>query len=121
MDNFFRLNSPLKVIDHQNGRINDLEGNISAVADSTYVPELLKSGQQDYTGLATGDNVITVSLGECTILRNINVPKLFATIELGFGDCKERGFYFLSIKMRTKLWLVFKNIHTSKRPKQLPF
>ena len=35
-----------------------------------------------------------VSLGECTILRNVNVPKLFATIELGFGDCKERGLHF---------------------------
>ena len=100
----------------------NLEGNISAVVDSTYVPELLKSGQQDYTGLATGANVITVSLDECTILKNINVLKLFATIELGFGDCKERGFDFLSIKIRTiSLWLTFEKVHASKRPKQLPF
>ena len=84
------------VIDHQNARISELEGNISAVADSSYVPELLQTSKEDYTGLATGENLITVSLGECTVLRNVSVPKLFATIELGYGGAKAQTTAVLS-------------------------
>jgi len=84
------------VIDHQNAKINELEGNVSAIAESTYVPSLLQSKEHDYTGLATGDNAITISLGECTILRNVTVPKLFATIELGHGASKAQTTAVLS-------------------------
>merc|ERR1712168_533807 len=84
------------VIDRQNAKINELEGNVSAIAESTYVPPLLQSKEQDYTGLATGDNAITINLGECTILRNVTVPKLFATIELGHGASKAQTTAVLS-------------------------
>ena len=75
-------------MDEQNERINVLEQSIDSIAIGPYVPEVLEKmkntaslGPTAYTGLATGENILTIKLGECTLLFNDFVPKIFCIVE----------------------------------------
>lgn len=72
-------------LDQQNERLNVLENSIDTMAGGSFVPDVAKhrfpKDESIYRGLATGENIISVQLNECTLLRNDSIPRIFCLIE----------------------------------------